>query len=514
MARLRQINPGNYRSSDRIGQEFESVIRYINAAEIGDKTIGELMAILFDANGEFAGPIEMRLNTTTGLEFRVGTYANVEDGWQLVSSISDLRGAPGRDVGLVPTPLFSGRQDFTATAGQTEFSYTPFTEDDDLLVWVTGGLKTEGALNDYVKDVLAQTVTFNAPMAGGESVTIARIRTDIVQNYRREDFVAVASQVVFPFVHDDTQTLMIFRNGILQRLGGTYDYTNDPATDTVSFMTPLSAGDVVSIITVDDTSQANVTGLMLEDNYTSNGLILWSKIAVDDGAIPAAKVNGLTNLLENRGRVFLGSSSPASPVATDLWLDTSSNPNVLKVYSGVEWVNTSPNINIPSYSNTNASWYLRVNSAGNGLEWATLDLTSRVPTSWVGAANGVASLDSGGFLPISQLPDTFSLGSEYKVVSGSVTNTDVTVKRIFKQKLRIDAVAVKCGAGSCSIQLKVAGVNVGDVIAVGTTLVEQNLSASIEVDAISASKTIAFTITGATSCSDLEVTLATSAVTA
>ena len=48
MARLRQQHPQNYVSSGNIHTDFENIIRYINAAEFGDKTIGELLAVLFN----------------------------------------------------------------------------------------------------------------------------------------------------------------------------------------------------------------------------------------------------------------------------------------------------------------------------------------------------------------------------------------------------------------------------------------------------------------------------------
>ena len=61
MARLRQQHPQNYVSSGNIHTDFENVIRYINAAELGDKTVGELLAVLFNETGDFTGPIEIRV---------------------------------------------------------------------------------------------------------------------------------------------------------------------------------------------------------------------------------------------------------------------------------------------------------------------------------------------------------------------------------------------------------------------------------------------------------------------
>ena len=48
MARIRQQYPQNYGASGNINTEFESVIRYLNAAEFGNNTVGELFGKIFD----------------------------------------------------------------------------------------------------------------------------------------------------------------------------------------------------------------------------------------------------------------------------------------------------------------------------------------------------------------------------------------------------------------------------------------------------------------------------------
>ena len=60
MARLRQQHPQNYVNSGNIHTDFENVIRYLNTAELGDKTLSELMATLFNEEGVFDGPVQMR----------------------------------------------------------------------------------------------------------------------------------------------------------------------------------------------------------------------------------------------------------------------------------------------------------------------------------------------------------------------------------------------------------------------------------------------------------------------
>ena len=72
MARLRQQHPQNYVNSGNIHTDFENLIRYINSAELGNKTIGELFGILFNEEGVFRGPIQMRQDVNTGIQYRVG----------------------------------------------------------------------------------------------------------------------------------------------------------------------------------------------------------------------------------------------------------------------------------------------------------------------------------------------------------------------------------------------------------------------------------------------------------
>ena len=67
MARLRQQNPQNYVASGNINAEFENVIRYLNSAELGEKTLGELLKVLFTEDGVWQGPIEFRNDSSAGI---------------------------------------------------------------------------------------------------------------------------------------------------------------------------------------------------------------------------------------------------------------------------------------------------------------------------------------------------------------------------------------------------------------------------------------------------------------
>ena len=89
-----------------------------------------------------------------------------------------------------------------------------------------------------------------------------------------------------------------------------------------------------------------------------------------------------------------------------------------------------------------------------------------------------------------------------------IRDRDYVITRAFKQNVRIDAIAVKSNSGSGNVQLKINGINAGDLVAASSTLTEQNLSASIAIDAVTTSKEIAFTVSSANNMTDVEVTLA------
>ena len=84
MARIQQLHPGNYRSTGNIDDEFNSVIRYLVSGEKGDFTLGELMSVLFDSTGKLIAPIEMRLDGSSNLQYRVGTYTDTTTGWTTI----------------------------------------------------------------------------------------------------------------------------------------------------------------------------------------------------------------------------------------------------------------------------------------------------------------------------------------------------------------------------------------------------------------------------------------------
>lgn len=521
MSRLRQISPQNYRSSASVHTEFESVIRYLNAAELGNKTISELFKVLFDNEGNFIGPIELRRDSSAGIEYRVGTYDSEDKGWINLVELSEIRGEPGLNVGEIGAPLLYAREDYEPAAAETSLDYA-FLATDALLVFEDGILLQEGALNDYELNLMGGSgtgsVDFTSAFSGTENVSIFKVRSELVSGYNRVDYNTVALQTTFTFVHDDTSKLLVFLNGILQREGGGFDYTTDSAANTVTFLNPVPASSLVSIMTVENALTTAVSGLMLEEQFTdlTTGLIKFSKIGVGDEEIPQAKVFGLVDAIGTSAKLTVSAGTPADPVTGDLWLDITASPNELKFFDGTQWLQTTPVSAIPAFAPTDGLKVLRVNGTGTGLEYSTVDLSSVIPLSQKGAASGVASLDGNAKLPTSQLPDGISRISLSRVIDGAIANDTYTVQRIWKERIEVDAIALRLSGGTATARLAINGVGVGSTFAISTTPTEVilgqggNPDIPQDVDATSASKTIDVIITGAAGASILDIAVGAS----
>ncbi len=508
MPRIRQQYPQNYGSNSAVHADFENIIRYLNAAEIGDKTLGELMATLFNEDGKFDGPIEFRFNTATGLEYRVGEYPNSEDGWILVTAATNIRGPAGQNVGQIDGPFFFNRQDFIATSGQTVFSYTHNATTEDLMVLKNGVLlRASGSSPPYTKTGTAVTLASGAAL--NDVITIITLRASAVSNYRRTDYVAVTTVPVIGFAHTDDERLLVYKNGLLLREGGSLDYVKSSVSDTITFNTPLESGDVATIMTVENKAQTNVAGLMFEDEYTnSNGFILYNKLVIANNEIPQIKVDGLAAALASKAKVTISATTPITPSTGDLWVDTSQNPELLKFYSGTQWLATSPDSNLPTYNSGNAGQYLRVNGTATAYELGDIDFSALIPKTFSGAANGVASLDSSGKIPTGQLPDIFSVDTIDAIQAGSISNGTYRLKTIYRQKIRIDGISIKTSAGTCTVQIAVDGVTVGTTYAASSTRTNTLITPAIEIDALTAGRVIQIVVTSNSSGADLDVALA------
>ena len=328
MARLKVLYPGNHTSSGNIGADVENIVRYLNSAEIGDNTIAELMKILFDEDGILKAPVQLRSDNIDGLQYRIGTYAEAEDGWKTIATVAEIRGAAGSDVGTIGAPLFSSRTDIVVNSadaagaiayptGTTSFNFI-HENADAIVVYLNGALLAEA---DYTNSSTANTVDLVDATNVDDLVTIYKVQSANDSGYTRQDVLAGQSQAVFPFVHSEDQKVLVYRNGVLQRQGGTNDYTQQPANSTITFTSALVQDDLVTFIIVEDTSQVRVSGLMTEDKFTNaDGYIPYGKIAVADEEIPQGKVSGISTLLANRGRVYVSSSEPQAANAGDFWV--------------------------------------------------------------------------------------------------------------------------------------------------------------------------------------------------
>ena len=183
----------------------------------------------------------------------------------------------------------------------------------------------------------------------------------------------------------------------------------------------------------------------------------------------------------------------------------------MKFYDGTQFLRTSPESSLPTFTSSGRGRFVKVNGTGTALEYGSVDLSSVIPVTQKGAANGVASLDSTGRLPSSQLPSVLSTDSLYVAVT-TPTNQTYDVKRIYKQKLRIDGLALQTTSGTCSVQISVNGTGLGSTYSVSSTPNEFALGTPIEIDATTTSKAIEFIVTNNSSASALEVTMAVSVI--
>lgn len=602
MARLRQQHPQNYVNSGNIHTDFENVIRYLNAAELGDKTVGELLKVLFNEDGDFRGPVEFRVDNQTGLQYRIGEYTNDDEAWITLVQIADLRGPAGSSVGTVEGPLFFNRQDTVITAGidstftitnggsgyttpptvsfsnpdgdpingvnptatatltngvvtaitlntagsgyvtaptitmtppttgttatatcvmgniaatANVLSYVFDPSTDDLVVYKNGLLQIETApTSDYSKSSVNNEVTM-ATVALNDKITIYSIRSQAVTNFRRLDETITAAKTSVTFIHTANEKLLVYKNGILQEEGGNDDYLTNPATATITFTTTLAVNDKVSVITVENQSLKTVAGLMFEDEYTdTSGFIKYNKLSIANNEIPQVKVSNLATSLAAKANLSSSNSSPTSPATGDLWLDTSQVPAILKFYDGTQWLETSPESSLPTFIQSNANQYVRVNGTGTALEYGDLDFTSLVPKTFMGAQNGVASLDSSSKIPVAQLPDIFAtttipFKSQWEDTSSTVTNKTYFVTRVWKQKLRIDGINYQLSAGTCTIQLSLDGTAIsGTTLNATTTNQSQSFSQIIEIDGNTSGRRLEVIVTNASSAQGLELGVA------
>lgn len=505
MARLRQYFSNRYSSAEATSAEFESLIRYINSAELGNKTLAELMSAIFNDNGVLDLGIEFRFNPATGIEFRIDSTV---DEWDLIVAAEDIRGANGANLGTVEAPLFSNRVDVVATGGQTTFSYVQTSGASAVIVWVNGILRAQSG---YTYNQGLGQLVFSAGLTALDLVSIASVRSSPAATYRRVDFVATSGQSIFPFAHESFEEIIVFRNGLFQREGGGFDYVKSSVTDTVTMTTPQAGGSNITIMSISNESLREVTGLMMESRYATDGFIRLDRIAIPNNALSQSLVNGLVPALATRPKITVSTSQPALPVAGDLWINTSLTVPTLLFWDGVRWLSASPNGLVPLPLAANALQFLRLNATATALEYAPFDTSALVQQTSIGVANGVASLGAAGRLPATQLPAIANQLPIIGKVAGAITNSTTVVGILANAKHSFDGITAKLDAGSCTLQLQVGGVSIGSTLSVTTTTTRLAIATVIR-DAIATPQDVALIVTGATGASGLTFNIGNSIV--
>lgn len=501
MGRLRQYNPNNYGSTSSINSEFESVIRYIVAAERGGRSYAELFQTLFDEDGNLNLGVAFKFDAD-GLQMRVG-----EDGpWEALATVEDLRGYPGRDVGNVPLPIITGYEVYTATASQTVFPYA-HTPTDKLFVYHEGLLLTPTV--DYTNNATADTVTLTSGATVDDRLVIYKVRGDagIVVD-RADTTVSAASQAIFGATFPSgTYQTQVYLNGLL--LTETADYILSPGTSSITLLEPAIEDDVFTRVFLSASDATVIPGLMLEGVYTDNttGLIPFNKIAIAEEAIAQSKIAGLVVKLSTMAKITVGSSTPADPVSGNFWLDTSQTPADLKVYDASAWFSVQPQTSLPTIRTTDAGYAVFINSTGTGYSYQPIDFSSLILNTQRGAAGGVATLDGDGKLDPTQIPVVRANDTMTHYIGGALADGTTVMRRLFREHIRITGLSVRLTSGTCSIQLGVNGVSVGSVISASGTANDQEFGTVIDIDALAASKSLDVTISSNSSGTNMWLTV-------
>jgi|13_taG_2_1085334.scaffolds.fasta_scaffold00732_12 hypothetical protein len=506
MAGIRQTAAFEYASSDKVQTEFENIIRYLQQAEVGSKTLGEVIDNLTDADGNLATDISFQLDSAAGLQYRVGTTGS----YTTIAALSALRGDAGQNVGDIGAPIFNTRQDYiigttiqasTGVAYPTNTTVLEYSHEatDTLVVFKNGLLQVEGQSNDYTTSPTGNTVTFTAALTttAPDSVTVYKIRATAITSFQRSDFDLTASQSVFSFTMDANTEIQVYRNGLLQResaSGTVNDYVRDNSNNTVTFTNAVTSGELVSIITVENTTNQVVAGLMLEQVFTNaqTGKILFDKLELADNAIAQAKVNGLTTSLSGKAGLSDvtagGTALSAGPTNTFYLEDVSGSPRLRFKVSSTQNVDINPAVDIPSPSSANGGKFIRVSAAGAYELSALTDVLSGYITSaQKDAANGVPSLDSNLLISIDRIP-AFSVLQQYPMLMmdaqvAAPTTNEVRMKRISGARIKIKKIHAVLDAGTLTLDVNVAGVGQSLAIAVSSTPVAIVPTSDIIIDA-------------------------------
>ena len=511
MSRLRQLRPYEYGSSTAVQTEFESIVRYLQSAEVSGQTLAETMAKLTDDNGNLASNVQLRNNGTNGIEYRVGEYTNANEGWTTIVSAENLRGPSGAAIGEIGAPIFNSRVDYKVVntlsdpvdttellVGATTLNYAHL-DSDELLVYRDGILLTP--TTEYTTDpngnggtgTITLTSTFIAsfPTQTSTNFSVYKVRSTTVTNFRRLNATneTGSPQAFISFDLDNTTEIMVFVGGVLYREPD--DYTRDVANDRIN----LAIGQEIqpntnfTVITVENADVQTVSGIMMESAFADNttGLIRFDKVGIEPGQITQDKVASLTTDLGQRAKFFDNPSTTdlqAGTVNDSFYKRTVGNATEVVFYDGTNSIVLNPSSSLPSASATDVNKFVQVDSNG-GYTLGNVDFSGYLDDDDKGASNGVAALDGSSKLTYSQyafsgansLLQGFHAGPQLEfyynpmTTFGGTTPAVITdgpyrIERVIGQHFNIIGVEARCSGGQCNIQLKINGSLVGPVVPV------------------------------------------------
>lgn len=461
MARIRQLYPSRYSSTEATSAEFENIIRYLRSGEIGNRTLSELLRQIFNSEGNLDVGLEIRFDSKYGLEYRIG---GDDQEWLQIIEPEALRGEPGEYVGEIGDALMFNRADYDGDGTTTVFNYAFSESKAETIVYRNGLLQSP---NTYVLDEINGTITVYPAIGAMENLTVFQIRKSELNGFSRTEIVASQNQYIIPFKFNTEDEIFVYRNGILYKEGENDDYILNAGTSTITFLTPLTSGDLVTILRLQGGGLRAVGGLLMADEYCYNGKILYDKLLIDDNDISPEKVQGLKALMQKSKQVFVQNEEPVETDDTelnsgDLWVKTGLPISVLYFYDGLRWISTAPDGSIPSITKGDELRYLRVNSAGSALEFAAIDLSSCVKKDDIGNPNGVAPLDENGQIADELLKQHYSYVPIQHRTEGTIAKDAViTLGYVANVQAYLDKMTLSLDVGTATVQLYVGDMAVG-----------------------------------------------------
>jgi len=199
----------------------------------------------------------------------------IEGRWYRATDTNQLfvdTGTVWKEVAAIGTGAPTIYERHVATAGQTVFNLSSQydTGVNALQVFRNGNRQTVGASNDYV-ETDSDTVTFNAGLDVGDEVVFIQFSGGAKSVITaRADFTATAGQTAFDLsftYRPGYQDIQVYSGGLIQRLGGAYDYV-ETDSDTVTFNVGRALNENVTILRV-GANEAGTVGLY--EKHTAAG---------------------------------------------------------------------------------------------------------------------------------------------------------------------------------------------------------------------------------------------------